>query len=302
MKTIVITGATSFLGRNTMRRLLDDGCDVYAFVRRPEALPDYAGERLHIIEGSLDSVELIKDSVDHADCFIHFAWDGSGYAGRADNDIQLKNVGYSMRALRIAHEIGCRQFIFPGSQSEYGTVRGKITEATPCNPVSPHGRAKLNFSAEAERYCENIDMNFIHLRIFSVYGFGDREGTLVNICVDGFNSGERVVLGPCAQMWNYLYIGDFEKIISRLVKNERAEGIYNVAGCQSKPLREYVRDIYEMSNKSGTYEFGLETQNPEGSPPLEPVTDKIESLTGGIEFTPFKDGIKKMMEYKGYGI
>ncbi len=293
-QTIVLTGATSFLGRNVLRCLLDAGYTLYAFARDENALSSFCGERFHVIKGTLDEVEIISDHVPSAYCFIHFAWDGSGNQGRANREIQQKNIEYSMRALKTAQRLGCEKFIFSGSQAEYGIVNGLISENTDCRPISEYGKAKSEFSEVAERFCEKIKLDFIHLRIFSVYGADDRPGTLVDLCVRGFNSGKAVRLGPCSQMWNYLYINDFAEIIKRIVEIG-SEGTYNVAGDDSRILRDYVKEIYELSNKSGSVSFEMEASNPEGSPSLAPDIGRLKGLIGPMEYTSFKNGIKEIM-------
>ena len=123
MKKIIITGATSFLGRNVINGLLKDDCLIYALCRpnspSVELLPE--NEKLHIVYGSLADMEtVLLADIKKADVFIHFAWDGSGRQGRADEIVQNKNAEYAFKALEIAKQLGCNKFIFPGSQAEYG--------------------------------------------------------------------------------------------------------------------------------------------------------------------------------------
>ena len=298
MKTVILTGATSFLGRNLLKGLLVKEYKVYAFVRQSSSnankLPPQ-NRNLEIIYGSLDHLEVIEKNVEKADYFIHFGWDGSGNAGRANAEIQGKNVEYSMNALKAAHRLGCQAFIFPGSQAEYGLKQGRIYETEECSPVSEYGKAKLEFSEKAEVFCKELDMKFIHLRIFSVYGPGDRKNTLVDACIRKFNSGEVMSLGPCTQRWNYLYIDDFVKIVLRMMKSECEAGIYNIASLDTRILREFVGEIYELSNKTGKFDFEDTAQNPEGSPELIPDVGKMLSATGSMEMTPFRSGILKTM-------
>lgn len=301
MRTVIMTGATSFLGQNLLQKLLSKGYKVYALVRKSSPslgnLPQ--GEHLQLIYGSLSELDSIKEYVDSADYFIHFGWDGSGYAGRANRDIQQTNVIYSMNALKLADELGCKKFIFSGSQAEYGIIHSSINETTVSNPVSEYGKAKLEFAQKANLFCEGRQISFIHLRIFSVYGQGDRDGTLINLCIQKFNMGEKMVMGPCRQKWNYLYIEDFSRIILLLIEKDVDTGIYIVAGAETRMLREFVEEIYGLSNKSGTFEFGEATENPEGSPELDPCIDKIKELLQIDEMTPFKEGIKNIMRLSG---
>lgn len=297
MQKVFITGATSFLGRNVVRHLLSKNFEVYAFVRKESASLKYLpkDDKLHLIYGSLDEIEIVLTEIASAEICLHFGWDGSGNIGRADKSIQEKNVDYSMRVLKVADKLGCKKFIFPGSQAEYGICHGSMSENMECNPVSEYGKAKLTFSGLAKAYCENKPISFIHLRIFSVYGSDDRDGTLIKSCVYKFNNGECMQLGPCNQMWNYLYISDFVEAVQCMVETPISSGIYNVGGNDSRILRDFVKEVYELSNKTGSYEFGLSAANPEGSPELNP---DISKLTNTIDWYPkvlFKNGIKDMM-------
>lgn len=297
MKRVVITGATSFLGRNVVQALLKENYVIHAFVRKNSPNLKYlpVDKRLHLIYGDLAEIEKIKAEVDCADIFIHFAWDGSGNIGRADPVIQENNISYAMRALAVADSLQCNAFIFPGSQAEYGIHTEKITEMTQCNPVSPYGRAKLRFGEEAVAYCKSTQMRFIHMRIFSIYGYGDRPGTLVDTCVRKFNNGELMEMGACSQIWNYLYIDDFATIVLKLIQSEKTEGIYNVAGEKSLVLKDYVMQIYEISNKSGRYSFENEIYKPEGVPNLAPDISKLRAALGTIKEISFSDGIREIM-------
>ena len=104
MKTIVMTGATSFLGRNLVKTFIKKGYEVFALVRKNSAsihlLPE-ENERFHLMYGSLENLTCIEDYIKEANYFVHFAWDGSGNAGRANYEIQSKNVWYSMEALNL---------------------------------------------------------------------------------------------------------------------------------------------------------------------------------------------------------
>lgn len=297
MNTIVMTGATSFLGRNVLKGLLDKGYIVYALVRKTSPYIQYLPSlpNLKLIYGSLDDLDHICNYAQRAEWFIHFAWDGTGYGGRADKTIQQKNIEYSLRAARIAREIGCEKFVFSGSQAEYGINYDEAYEDMKCSPVSEYGKAKLRFSEMANDFCLQGQMKFIHLRIFSVYGIGDREGTLVDSCIKKFNNGEQMLLGSCMQDWNYLYIKDFVYMILKILESRTANGIYNIASKDTRIMRDFVNEIYALSNKSGTYKFTEAIRNPEGSPSLRPNTDKIMKLIGNYKMTSFSEGIKEIM-------
>lgn len=193
---IVVTGATSFLGAAFVNHLLQLNHSVYAIIRpnsvHRKALPEKK-ENLQVVEmelGKMNELPLvIKEECDY---FVHFGWDGSGSKNRMQQGIQQKNAADSLKALEGAERLGCQRFLFAGSQAEYGQCQGAIREEQICRPVSEYGKAKLNFYHSAKEVCRQrqktgeSQMEYIHARIFSVYGSGDHPWSLVSSCLDTF--------------------------------------------------------------------------------------------------------------------
>lgn len=302
MKKVIVTGATSFLGRNVIRELSKKDYMVYAFCRKSSSMVKTLAEieNVQIVYGDLSNIkETIVAQVDSADIFVHFAWDGSGRLGRADGNVQQKNAEYAIDALRVAKQLGCSKFIFPGSQAEYGVRHDIMRETDECHPISAYGKAKLLFQDIAEEQVDLSDIELIHLRIFSIYGFGDRAGTLVDSCIDSFNSDSSIELSSCKQLWNYLYIDDFVKIIELFIQKDVPSGVYNISSDDTRALKSFVMDIWDESTKKGKCIYGNDKFNPEGTPSLCPDISKMMNIIGSFSFTSFRQGIREIMNYKG---
>lgn len=307
----VVTGATSFLGAALTRELADRGYKVYAVVRphssNKKALDGAGAEILELELGELDRIgELIKEP---CQVFFHFGWDGSGSAGRQNTEVQKKNVEDSVKALEGARSLGCRRFVFSGSQAEYGICPSATREDRECRPVSEYGKAKVEFGRQARELCAKWrqqgegDMEYIHARIFSVYGPGDHPWSLVNTCLDTFLKGGDMELGACTQQWNFLYIEDLLTGLLSLAfcgGQERVEGIYNVAGDESgtRSLREFVEQMYDLCGRRGSRVYGKLPPNAEGLANLIPDISKIRNRTGWKPEISFEEGIKRMIEIK----
>lgn len=311
---VVVTGATSFLGRALVDRLLREHHQVFAVVRPgSENMGSLDGQRsgLKLIERQLEELEEL-DKVIHEPCqaFYHFGWDGSGSGGRMKREVQQKNVKDSLKALEGARRLGCSRFLFSGSQAEYGIHEEAMTEETECRPVSEYGRAKLEFYERAWERTESwrqtgvSDMEYIHSRIFSVYGPGDHPWSLVESCLRAFGSGEYISLGECTQMWNFLYLDDCIRALILLMEQEKesVSGIYNVAGPESenRPLREYVRMMYEALGRHGSYSYGRRKPNAEGPANLIPDIKKLTEKTGWQPLVAFPDGIRQTYQTEKY--
>ncbi|MEG0565559.1 MAG: NAD-dependent epimerase/dehydratase family protein, partial [Hungatella sp.] len=151
----VVTGATSFLGVAMIQKLLQKGLEVYAVVRPASLNLAKVPKGAHRIELELESLDRIDEYIkEPCEIFLHFGWDGSGSQNRLRSDVQRKNVVDSMKALEGAGKLGCKRFLFSGSQAEYGMSQTLMTEDMTCHPVSEYGKAKLAFYEQAHRRCQ----------------------------------------------------------------------------------------------------------------------------------------------------
>ncbi|MCM1244876.1 MAG: NAD(P)-dependent oxidoreductase [Roseburia sp.] len=308
---VVVTGATSFLGSTLVKKLLMGGQFVYAVIRpdskNRKELPEKM-KNLVIIECDLKNMDQIDEKIpERCDYFFHLGWGGSGSANRKEINLQKQNVDNSVKALTGAMKLGCRRFLFSGSQAEYGQYNRLKAEEDICEPVSEYGKAKREFYFCASRMCKEwrergiADIKYIHTRIFSVYGFGDHPWSLVQTCLKTFLEGGHIDLGACTQKWNFLYIDDLAEGLMALMFCSgllREDGIYNVAGTESQtiPLRGYVEEMYRLCGEKGSYEYGKRPPNAEGLVNLIPDTTRIRTDTGWVPKISFDEGIRRMIE------
>ena len=271
---IIITGSTSFLGRAAAEIFAEKGWEAvllrHSFEEEAERLPV------------------------HADVWLHFAWAGVGSAGRSDPAIQHFNIAMAQRAAQKASELGCVRFLFAGSQAEYGHAQdgSPKREEGPAEPVSEYGRAKLEVCRLLTDFFRQRGTDYIHMRLFSVYGPGDHETSLVTSLVKGFSEGREMQLGNCSQAWNYLYIDDAAKAIALLCE-KGGPGIWNVGGTDTRPLREYVEEIRRITGGTGIAAFGTRADNAEGPADLSPDISRLEAL-GFRQQVSFEEGIRRM--------
>ncbi len=314
---VVVTGATSFLGTPLTERFLKDGDKVFAVVRpgsrnmdRIRKLEERYKERLVPVPIKLEDTESIKDLIkEECHVWVHLGWDGAGSGNRTQQDIQQKNVGDSLCSLKGAASLGCRRFLFTGSQAEYGIRDSLMAENDVCQPVSEYGKAKTDFYSEATKYVAahpESSMEYLHSRIFSVYGPGDHPWSLVESCKKTFQAGERLELGDCTQMWNFLYRDDCAEALFLLAKtpgtigflgHNGEDGIYNVAAPEeeTRPLREYVETMFRLCGKRGGFTYGVRPPNAEGQINLIPSTEKLRKITGFRPGFSFEEGFQRLL-------
>ena len=238
---ILISGITSFLGINTGKALLKKGHEVYGILRpesrNKERLKGEKGMQLlslnmesfllwekengieaeytnstterNATSENLSPVSPASLSELHFDTVLHFAWDGVGSLGRSDLATQEKNLAMSKAFFSWAKAQGVKRFFFAGSQAEMG--KGSREEPL---PASPYGEKKLAFSEYGLK--NHGEMEFIDLRIYSIYGKGDHERSLVKTLVRNTLRGMETELGSGNKIWNFMAEEDFGRALAFL--------------------------------------------------------------------------------------
>lgn len=298
---VIVTGATSFIGKAVTEELLAAGCSVFAVVRPKspgrEAL-EALGGRLALVPMELKDIGAIDryPGLDgRGDLWLHLGWEGAGSANRQDPGIQARNIGYALDALEAARRLGCSRFLFSGSQAEYGIADGIMSEDIPCHPVSEYGKDKLEVCRQAQAASGALGITYLHARIFSVYGPGDHPWSLISTCLDTFLKGGHMELGECTQQWNFLHVRDAARALAALLLAKAPSGVYNVAGEDTRPLREYIEELHRLCGGRGTYEYGKRPPNAEGVVSLTPDTQKLRRAAGFSPEISFEDGIREMI-------
>ena len=316
---VLLSGASSFLGLALAKELLDAGHEVFAPLREKTGrtgLP-LTGVGFHLFSGDMEDRTALRQNLEREltaaealplDVCFHLAWGGVGQRGRMDREIQDRNLAASEDMVALAAEFGAKRFLFAGSQAEYGVTlervqRGEmpgtaIDEQTSCRPISEYGRAKLAFSARGGEIAARLGVDYRHLRIFSVYGPGDHETSLVASAVRAARTGAAATFGPCAQQWNFLALRDAVRALRLLGEAERSmQGeIFNVASLDTRSLRCFVEEIFKTAGQPAALaHFEPRETGPEGTPYLAP---NIEKLLRSIDWTPeisFGAGIKALL-------
>lgn len=305
---IVVTGATSFVGAGAVKELLHRGHQVYAVLRehsvKAERLMENGAfpENLTMLEADLGRLDCLAQRIEgKCDVFLHMGWRGAGSGSRGDRTIQEESVRDALLAVRTAAALGCKRFLFTGSQAEYGVHDTLMDEETECRPTSPYGEAKLAVRTEAEALCRELSMDYGHVRIFSTYGPGDHPWSLISSCIDTFLKGGQMELSDCTQQWNFLYIDDAGRALAALAEYKGALSahgcVYNLGGPMDEtgPLRGFVETLYELCGRKGSMKYGLRPPNAEGVVNLIPDIRKLERVTGWEPKIRFDQGIRNIL-------
>ena len=327
MNRVAITGATGAIGIALIKHCIKRGVETYVFTHKGSKRNDHIPKHplMHIVYCELDELgDFDPQDLPEIDVFYHFAWmKAFGEKARDDLDTQIKNISYSVNAVRLANKLGCRLFIGAGSQAEYGRYGGKLAPDTPCFPENGYGMAKLAAGQMTRLECEKLHMGHIWVRVLSVYGPYDGEGTLIMSVIRDALEGRNPECTKAEQIWDYLYSDDAGEAFFLLGSKGKPGRTYVLGNGDARHLKDYIEEICDAcaeTESKVTADSVVKTGVPErqqsdsarrcvkpvyGARPysakqvmhLEADITQLTADTGYVPETDFKSGIRKTINW-----
>jgi nucleoside-diphosphate-sugar epimerase len=295
-----ITGGTGFVGAAVVSHLLARGAHVTVLGRANsdrarlagfDGWPRLAFANLHSAEASRVLAEA-KPEV-----FLHFAWRGVGGQDRNEAFQVAENVPMTIKTVELAAAAGCRHWIGIGSQAEYGNQNCKLAEDAAPHPTTTYGKAKLAAGIAAMGLCETLGISSAWLRVFSTYGPGDSPQWLIPYVTRQLLNDRAPDLTACEQRWDYLYISDAARAIVAIADG-RHQGVFNVAGGNALPLREYIDAIARELMSPLVPNFGAIPYRPDQVMYLEGDVSRLTKATGWRPKVSVVEGIRATVRFE----
>lgn len=182
-KTILITGATGFIGRRLVKSVVKSfkgskiiclGNDVHnAFEEAGEKLlRKYSVEfmKLDLTKTHKKELSVIKPNI-----VIHLAANTHTEDSNHDvNDIGTNNLLKGINLQKTTHFIHISTTAFMGNRISCATP---LTETSACKPTNTYGRTKYNAEQIIQKYQKKIGFKLTVLRLNTVYGSGMRKNS-----------------------------------------------------------------------------------------------------------------------------
>lgn len=300
MKRVVITGVTSMIGWALAQECIKENVEVFGIIRknslRIKRLADCQG--IHLVECELEELHRLSELIAvTCDTFYHIAWGNTGKNRNKSTELQSRNIGYTLEAVKAAKMLGCTRFIGAGSQAEYGPLNAEmIGPDSPVRPNTPYGASKLAAGQLSAMLCREMGIEHIWPRIFSVYGIYEKETTMVASSIRKMLKGFPAEFTPACQRWDYLYSKDAGRAFYLLGCKGVSGRIYCVGSGTARPLKEYIQIMAEVTGARDV-RIGAMPYSSEG---VMNLCADINSLTEDTGFVPaytFEEGIRETIAW-----
>jgi UDP-glucose 4-epimerase len=199
--TIVVTGASGFIGRHTVKELLHRGYEVTAIDKRPLSVKH---KNLKYAQCDILSPQL-GSHINQGDKVLHLAAISTfGAAGQNPAMAARVNVEGTLNVIRSCIQKKAERLVYSSTGSvydKYCTV--PIKEDSPRNPTSIYGLTKKQAEDWMMLYGNQID--YIILRYAYVYGQGKDWGAIGSF-IKRIKQGQQPVIFGGRQTNDFIYV------------------------------------------------------------------------------------------------
>lgn len=245
---IFITGASGFIGRRFLEQLDSKKMQFLLLAKDKEENTILKRFGFPVCIGNLNNISRFKKRViDFApQVCVHLAWEGiPDYSfnmskRNLDNSIGLINF--------LVDETDCNKIIITGSCMEYGKTKGICKESDIFAVNSFFSWAKCSFYSYADFVCKNSGINLIWMRLFYVYGPGQRKGSLIPSLVYALNEGHTPAIKNPYNANDFIHVDDVVSALRIAVTKKVESGIYNLGSGTSTRVVDVFELLQEIMN------------------------------------------------------
>lgn len=294
MKTVLLTGASGFIGSNALKLLLVRGYKVFAASSKVHTLkmPGLEWIQLNLLDAKAarDAVKLLKPS--H---LLHLAW----YAEPPffwESDQNLLWLESSLNLFKAFLENGGRRAVIAGTCAEYQwSGVGKCSEAeTPCLPNSLYGRAKYSLFLLTQKLSALAGSSFAWGRLFHLYGSGEHPKKIVRSVISSLLQGRNAPCSSGEQIRDYLHVADAADALCALLDSD-CQGPVNIGSGKPIQIRDILKKIGEKIGKEELIQLGSIPASSSDPAVLVPCTGR---LANDVKWSPrihLSDGLEQMI-------
>jgi nucleoside-diphosphate-sugar epimerase len=289
---VLVTGASGFIGRRVVARLVRDGrFEIIAASRRsdPQLPPGVRHEAADLLAPGAAADLVDRTRPTH---LIHLAWNATpGVFWNAPDNLDWTAATLSL--VRAFARAGGRRATLAGTCAEYDwTDGGTLSETSPIGPATFYGVAKDATRRLVCGFGERHDVSIAWGRVFWLYGPGEAPGRLVSDVCRSLLEGRPVETSHGRQIRDFMHVDDVAgAFVTSLESDWR--GPFNIGSGDGVAVREVLEALGDAAGRPELIEFGKRPTAPNDPALLACDAAVLRERIGFSSEHALRDGLRE---------
>ena len=288
--TVLVTGATGFIGRASCSALHQAGCTVigtYRGATAPEGMDYVTWVAADLTQKDSITALMQQQRPSH---LLALAW----YMGPG-NQQALENFHWLQHSIDLLFEFahaGGQRVTFCGSCMEYDWSQPiKLHESnTPLQPASEYGAAKAALFTAYIPLCHKLDLSASWARPFFLYGPGENPRRLASDVIISLLEGREALCTHGRQKRDFLHVADVADALVQLLLSD-LEGPLNIGSGHAIALADLVGEVGRQIGASELIRLGARDARPDDPPLVEADVTRLRETLGWTPKFDLKAGL-----------
>jgi NAD dependent epimerase/dehydratase len=310
-KKVLLTGADGFIGSHLAEHLLEQGCQVRAFVYYNsfnswgwvDTLPGEIKNRLEIFAGDIRDPNGVRTAMKDIDMVFHLAaLIAIPFSYHSPDSYIDTNVKGTLNIIQAAKDLGVQRVLVTSTSEVYGTAQFvPITEEHPKQPQSPYSASKIGADCIADSFYRSFNLPLTIVRPFNTYGPRQSARAVIPTIITQLLSGfTEIKLGDITPTRDLLFVKDTVSGFAEIAKCDALTGHeVNIATQSEISVGMLAQEIIEQLNPAAKIVSDEQRMRPEKSEVfrLFGSNEKIQQFTNWRQQYSLKEGIAETVEW-----
>lgn len=258
-KNILVIGATGFIGKNVVEKLLENNNIIILLVRDSfkvcEPLNNH--KSVTIIQADLKNIILIKETLEtyEINLVLHLASSLIPSSNLEEFNRELNNIVIpSFRLLEALDEKKIKVIFFSSGGTIYGEVgEGKIQEDHRLQPINYYGHSKFMIESYIKFLGRTKNLNFLIFRPSNVYGKYQRveaKQGFIAVSIGKILSDSPIeIWGDGESVRDYIDVEDLAIFTSQIINLDVNNEVFNIGSSIGTSLNQIIKHLENTIGK-----------------------------------------------------
>jgi NAD dependent epimerase/dehydratase len=218
-KRVLVTGADGFIGSHLTERLIEEGCQVRAFVCYNsfnswgwiDSFPEDVKKRIDVFSGDIRDTNGVRTAMKDIDVVFHLAaLIAIPYSYHSPDSYIDTNIRGTLNIVQAARDLNVERVLVTSTSEVYGTAQYvPIDENHPRQPQSPYSASKIGADCIAESFYRSFNTPITIVRPFNTFGPRQSARAVIpTIITQLLNGKQQIQLGDLRPTRDLLFVKD----------------------------------------------------------------------------------------------